>query len=333
MCNRSDLCSLGSSLLLLSAVGCESSAASQLDRAILALDFQAAEAYLSAPEGKREASSNQTLGGLIATAAIPTFGPIPQGSTSAAPLGLSELLVEMKAWQSSPEDLSVLFPNLKSAPIPVFVVATGHPDGDAYVRRVAFTRDGPSLDEAGEPVVVLNANVIAHTYPGTAKEQANDAFGVLRHESFHVLYKRYRLTPEGSKRRTAFTPEEQLWELVLDEGIGHFLDMGIQFPRDGFPIGKAEPAVKRLVQALAQLRDSPSPEETEILLRQANQGTYWDKYGSISGMLFAYVVHQELGVSGLRSAIQEGPHRLMRDYQKIAIRSGKWPRLPDDILP
>lgn len=332
--------SVGCSLLLVLQIGCSlnrvptpSNSVSRLNHSILALDFQPADSWLSAPEGKREAVSSRTLGGLVATAALPTFGPLPNGSASVDPERLSQLLTEMRAWHASPKELSELFPNQEYAPISVFVVATGHPAGDAYVRRVSFTQEGPRLDEPGEPVVVLNASVIARTYPGTAKEQARDAFGVLRHECFHVLYQRYRLTPEGSKRKADSTSEARLWELVLEEGIGHFLDMGMQFPRDGFPPDKAEAAVRHLVQALAQLRNSPGSERAELLLREANQGKYWDKYGSISGMLFAYVVHQKAGMSGLRSALQEGPHRLMLDYQKIAIISGRWPTLPEEILP
>ena len=309
------------------------SAAPKVNQAVLAMDFQAAEAWLSAPAATREATSNRTLGGRVAASALPTFGPIPKGSTSVAREVLSQLLSEMKRWAPSPEDLADLFPNLESAPIRVFIVATGHPNGDAYVRQMVFTREGPRLNKAGEPVVVLNANVIAQTYSGTVTEKARDAFGVLRHECFHVMYARYRMTPEGSMRKTASTPEGKVWELVLNEGIGHFLDMGMQFQTDGFPHEKAEAAVRRLVQALRRLRNSPGPEKTEILLREANQGKYWDKYGSISGMLFAYVVYQESGIPGLRAAIQEGPHRLTRDYNTIAIKSGTWPVLPEDLLP
>lgn len=307
-------------------------AASKMDHSVLNIDFQAAEAWLSAPAGMRDAVSSRTLGGRVAASALPTFGPIP-GYTSVTTEGVSQLLSEMKSWGSSPADLTGLFPNLESAPIRVFVVATGHPNGDAYVRQVNFSPEGPELSEAGEPVVILNANIIAQTYPGKAEDQARDALGVLRHEIFHVLYARYKMTPEGSSRKASLTPEGDLWELVLDEGIGHFLDMGTQFQKEGFPRERAETAVRRLIQAQRLLQDSPNSGMTETLLREANQGKYWDKYGAISGMLFAYVVYQESGMEGLRAAIQEGPHRLMRDYNAIAAASGAWPVLPQDLLP
>ena len=298
-----------------------------------AFDFLAAERWLAAPADRRNEAAAETAGGRIALACIPTFGPAPAEFESARADAVGRLLAEMHTWSTRSADLSGLFPDLPGTPIRVFVVATGHPDGDAYVRNIRFAADSPVLDDAGEPVVVLNAESIARTYSGSPADQARDALGVLRHESFHVLYRRYRATPAGSIRPVPRSPQGQLWELVLDEGIGHFLDMGLQFPPDGFPPGKGEAAVQRLIEALRELRSGAVPARVEALLREANQGRYWDKYGSIAGMFFAFGVHQEEGMPGLRAAIQEGPARLMHDYQRLARTSGKWPTLPDDILP
>jgi hypothetical protein len=213
----------------------------------------------------------------------------------------------------------------------VFVVANGHPWGDAYVRGVSEEGDVLRLWESGEPVTVLNAVLIASGYRGDAAAQADKALGVLSHEVFHAFFRRYRAqTPAWAQVTGDLAPRVALQVLVLNEGVAHFVDRGTELLRDGFPSERADAALGRLAGAWERLAHAEGPEAEEIL-RAADQGPYWDKYGSIGGMLITYGVYRAFGLEGVRDALRCGPGRLLSRYQDAAARVSGLPELPENL--
>jgi hypothetical protein len=120
--------------------------------------------------------------------------------------------------------------------------------------------------------------------------------------------------------------------LVLNEGIAHFIAREDQLQREGFPRARADASLAALARAWERLTAAPdgSP-EARAILRTASEGSYWDKYGSITGMLFAYGVARGFGSDGLQQAVRCGPGRLVALYDDAAARWSELPRRPDPL--
>ncbi|MBI2932267.1 MAG: hypothetical protein HYY16_11500 [Planctomycetes bacterium] len=244
-----------SAVVLVNLLGCGA-----MSSTTFVLDVAGAEAWLAACHRNESSDacareSARTLGGCIAEAASDSFGPL-QGTdaVSADPEKISRLLSAMKVWdlRRAALEVSRFLPSAVCATFRVFVVANGHPLGDAYVRSVRLTRETATLVNDGEPVVVLNAASISGSYPGDAEEQADLALGVLRHEFFHVLFRTYRRSRWPSwAQGDSLTSSEQLLMIVLDEGIGHFCNDGERLVHAGFPLAKGRRAFERLEGAVA----------------------------------------------------------------------------------
>jgi len=282
-------------------------------------------------------AAQQTTGGTIARMAEATFGKEPPPAIpSVSADRVAQLVDEMRAWHpdSIIAEVQGYLPQPVDARIGAHVVANGHPWGDAYVRAVKQGVTGPALSPDGEPVILFNAVVIAATYPGTPEEQAADALEVLKHEAFHALFHKYRESaPSWRKLPQHLDPAEQLLLTVLDEGIAHFVGDRSRLLKEGFPSERGKNAVGGLDAAMQRLRALPaSSSESEALLQSANQGRYWDKFGSISGMLFAYGVFRTDGIDGLRDAVRCGPEYLLARYAQAAAIHADLPPLPRQVL-
>ncbi len=128
-------------------------------------------------------------------------------------------------------------------------------------------------------------------------------------------------------------PRQALQLLVLDEGVAHFVHREERLSREGFPRERAGAAFAALASAWQRLaRAEPASSEAEDILRSANQGSYWDKYGSISGMLLSYGVSRRFGAEGIREAVRCGPGRLLSLYARAAAGHPDLPPLPE-VLP
>ncbi len=120
---------------------------------------------------------------------------------------------------------------------------------------------------------------------------------------------------------------------VLDEGIAHFVGDRHRLVKDGFPVDRAKKAVTALADAVQRLRSLPADSaESAAILRSANQGRYWNKFGSISGMLFAYGVFRTDGIEGLRESARCGPGHFLASYDRAAAGQAGLPALPKQIL-
>jgi hypothetical protein len=312
------------------------------DQARVVVDFAGVDAWLDCARRAGdplacERASAATPGGRIAGLCLDTFGDGAPREITPAPGSVAALVAQMKAWPDALAQAARFLPaRIGGGVLRVFVVANGHPSGDAYVRGVDGV-DGPDgalqLSDAAEPVILLNPIVIASAYRGQPPEQAASAFGVLSHELFHALFRRYRA---HERRWTRFSGDlsagEELQLLVLDEGVAHLVAREERLLREGFPRGRAQAALDAFTRACASLARAPegSPESAQIL-RSAGQGGYWEKYGSITGMLLAYGVLRAFGVTGIREAVRCGPGRLRRLYVESARRLPDLPALPANL--
>ncbi len=307
---------------------------------MLSLDASAAEAWLTCrragraePECARASATRPA--GRVAAVAEASFSTRPSPPKPPPASWVAELLGAMRGWRLAPlgEEVGAVLPRPIALRARLLVVANGHPMGDAYVRRVRFGEapgEAPTLAEDGEPVIVLNALLLAPWHRDWPVERRSlDLQGLLRHELFHVAFHRYRESaPSWRRLARRSDPTARLLTLVLDEGVAHLLDRGATLAREGFPLAKASPALVELDAALRALRDRRlSATATAELLGRASEGPYWKKYGSISGLLLAHGVQQRWGQAGLRRALACGPGRLVALYQQ-AVRTAGLPPAP-----
>jgi len=341
---------LGTTGILLVVAGCSCTATTQPTRRIetprasavdrdarVVIDFAGADAWLECARTAAdlqgcETASAATPGGRIATLSNGTFGSgSPPAAVPPRKEAVEALVAQMKSWPDALGRAARFLPaRVGGGPLRVFVVANGHPWGDAYVRGVQGDGDSARRSDAGEPVIILNAVLIASGYRGTASEQAQSAFGVLSHELFHALFRRYRFQdPLWSRVAHETSPRHELQVLVLNEGVAHFVDREEELLRDGFPPDRSGAALVALGNAWQRLEHVPAESaDAEEILRSANQGRYWDKFGSISGMLLAYGVFRSAGAEGIKEAVRCGPGRLLSLYAQATTRIADLPRLP-----
>ncbi|OFZ56006.1 MAG: hypothetical protein A2428_08640 [Bdellovibrionales bacterium RIFOXYC1_FULL_54_43] len=128
---------------------------------------------------------------------------------------------------------------------------------------------------------------------------------VILHEITHFLLRQLN-RPEPK------TPEQQLQDIVFDEGIAHY----VGYPGNRLSLGhdriserqKAEQELSRALRALST-RSKLSQAEKAALLRRANTGPYWEKYGAIAGMFLVSDIYNKDGPDGVRRYIVKGPSR------------------------
>ena len=132
--------------------------------------------------------------------------------------------------QLFPADASV------SRSIPVFFVAFGHTNVDAYVRRVVWAGDVPRFvgEGQGEITIVVNLSK-AVSYGRSVDERFLGLLGVVAHEVFHAAFAAYK---DGSAQWRAYYANrssylEQLMDIAHNEGIAYYLSL-IQRPGANF---------------------------------------------------------------------------------------------------
>ncbi|MTJ83820.1 MAG: hypothetical protein F8N37_22770 [Telmatospirillum sp.] len=303
----------------------------------ITLDTAGADAWIACMEAGKtapdscEAGSASTLGGQLAELAIPTFGSLPAERPADPPVErVAALRTAIRGWDigALAADIAGLFPPQEPFPIRIFLVGNGVPVwGDMYVRTYAFDGGKPRLDDAGEPIILINARLNA-AYPGSAESLAKDTRDVVRHELFHVVFSRFRSRDPGWRRLDAPDRDSQLLLMVEDEGIAHFLAMQDQWRQNGFPEKRATAALSALTAAVEAISAGTATEET---LQKANEGPFWEKYGAISGALFAYGIDKTAGEEGLRRSLIEGPASFILRYDAATAADPALPPLPDRL--
>jgi hypothetical protein len=301
--------------------------------ATVALDTKGAEGWLACTEAARpaadcNAASAVTEGGVLAELAIPTFGTLPKDHPAdPTAADAKALLEEIKHWplDSLTSEISALFPRLRPHTARVFIVGSGaHDWADAYVRNYRFNAGKPALDDNGEPIILINLRLMAK-YKGSTAERAAIVRDILRHELFHIHFAWARSANPHWMAHLPLTPEQDLLLSIEDEGIAHFLASEDQWRAKGFPRNRADKALADLTAAVQAVEAGKASEE---LLLAANQGPFWDKYGSISGALFAYGIDKAFGSAGLKDCLDRGPAAFILKYNEASQSDASLPPLP-----
>ena len=146
----------------------------------------------------------------------------------------------------------------------------------------------------GRPSIFFNLDL------WTIDQLCKSGIGVIKHEVAHILMEPL-LRPPIQQNYI-----ERLDYIVINEGIAHFIGSS----KDSETLlnekfEQWEESEKTLADALKELKDLGTPSETkELLLKQADTGPFWKKYGAISGMFRAAHVYSKLGSKGLTEAIR-----------------------------
>lgn len=225
-----------------------------------------------------------------------------------------------------------------NASLPVYFVALGHENVDAYVRRISWRGDTPQFvgEHEGELTIVVNlARAIG--YEGDMKEKFIQLLGTVAHEVFHAAFG--ALKDESPSWRKFYaarrSPFDALIDITQNEGIAYYLSID-QAGRGSLPrdwTERSQDVFELFNRNAAQLMsDSVSPRRARALIRAANlSGGDWQSYGAMTGMVMARAIDHVLGRPALVETIAQGPDDFFRKYLAACEQQGDLPRLSDRI--
>jgi hypothetical protein len=134
--------------------------------------------------------------------------------------------------------------------------------------------------------------------------------GVVKHEVTHVLLEPLLKSPDAEDFLA------NLDHIVIDEGIAHYI--GVSGNRAEFLAAKKTHWIQAeniLEKAQNELRANGTTEDRKSeLLKLANTGPFWEKFGSISGMFRTNFIFQKFGIEGVAKAIQTSKLESADDY-------------------
>lgn len=220
-----------------------------------------------------------------------------------------------------------------NARIPLYVVAFGHQNIDAFVVRVTWEGDKPhpAGEQEGEQVIVVNL-AKAVRYGSSVDERFVGLLGVVAHEVFHAAFGVYKQNSPEWRSYYASQPRpfDDLLDLAHNEGIAYYLSLIQQsqgrLPHDG--LQRAQTAFGQFNDAAAELL-SPrvSPARASEIVRMSNTSGYWESYGSITGMIVARQIDQSLGRVALVETLRNGPAAFFSTYVRLMKRDPGIPQL------
>jgi len=256
---------------------------------------------------------------------------------------LKDLLLELRRRNFAQKVVSTveqLFPAdaRVQARIPMFVVAFGHKNIDAYVVRVRWEGNVPIPvgENEGELTIVVNL-AKAVLYGSGTDERFVGLLSVVAHEVFHAAYGVYKETSPEWRAYYSIPrgPFEDLLDLSQNEGIAYYLSLIQQthgrLPGDG--LQRARAAFARFNDAAAELL-SPTAAAGRVsdLLRDANTSGYWESYGSITGMIVARQIDQTLGRTALVETLRGNPAKFFKTYAELMRRDNGLPALSPLVI-
>jgi hypothetical protein len=222
--------------------------------------------------------------------------------------------------------------------IPVYFVAFGHQNVDAYVRRVVWRGSTPVFVGEGEGelsiVVDLSKSI---EYGSTVDERFLGMMSVVAHEVFHAAFGAYK---DASPRWQGYyaghqAAFDQLVDLTQNEGIAYYLTL-VQRTRGRLMQGWTERVQAAVAEfnrnALDLLSPSITPQRAEGILRRANTSGYWESFGAITGMIMARQIDQTSGRTALVETIANGPADFFAKYAAIMKSDAGVPQLSDRVV-
>lgn len=256
---------------------------------------------------------------------------------------MKELLANIKRRnlaQRVASTVEQLFPSATriTTTIPLYFVAFGHQNLDAYVLRVVWENDVPIFvgEGEGELTIVVNLANAIH-YGRTADERFIGVLSVVAHEVFHAALGVYKDSSPLWKEyyQTHQSYADQLLDLTQNEGIAHYLTFeqrtGGRLPPDWD---------EKIAQSLAEFcrsadeLSSPriSPQRAHYLISTSNTSEYWKSYGAITGMFIARTIDMKLGRAALAETITNGADDFYRKYKLLSEQNTNLPKLCSAIL-
>ncbi len=225
-----------------------------------------------------------------------------------------------------------------STVIPVYFVAFGHQNIDAFVRRVVWRGDTPRFTGEGEGELTIVVNLAkCVNYGRSVDERFIGMLSVVAHEVFHAAFGVYK---DGSPAwrnyyATHRTPFDQLLDLSQNEGIAYYLTL-IQSSRGKLPPDGLERARRSFADfnrnAAELLAPGTSFRRSEDIIRLSNTSGYWESYGAITGMIVARQIDQALGREALVETVVNGPADFFGKYGELMKRDGNIPVISPPVL-
>ena len=222
--------------------------------------------------------------------------------------------------------------------IPIYFVAFGHHNINAYVRRVAWRGHVPIFVGEGEGELTIVVNLARAVYSGeTVDERFIGTLSVVAHEVFHAAFGVHK---DNSpiwhdyyiKHRTYL---DQLLDLTQNEGIAHYLTFEQRF-RGYLPPDwnqKVRASFEQFNESAGELLSPSIPSHrANELIRTSNTASYWDSYGAITGLFIARQIDQALGRARLVETVASGPFDYFEKYIALMERDNNLPKLSDDIV-
>ncbi len=225
-----------------------------------------------------------------------------------------------------------------STTIPLYFVAFGHQNLDAYVRRVIWENDIPIFVGEGEGELTIVVNLAKAIYYGrTVDERFIGLLSVVAHEVFHAALGVYKDSSPQWKDyyRTHQSYVDQLLDLTQNEGIAHYLTFGQRtggnLPPDWDE--KISQSFAEFCRSAAELSSARvTPQRAHYLISTSNTSEYWKSYGAITGMFIARTIDQKLGRAALAETISNGADDFYRKYKLLSERDTNLPKLCLAIL-
>jgi hypothetical protein len=225
-----------------------------------------------------------------------------------------------------------------SVRVPVYFVAFGHENIDAFVRRVVWHGDEPQFVGEGEGTLTIVVNLAkAVHYGATVDDRFVGLMSVVAHEVFHAAFGAYK---DASPVWQAYyarprTRLDNLLDLTQNEGIAYYLSL-IQQTRGRLVrdwADRTRQAFEEFNKRAEELLDpSTSPRRATQIIQMANTSGYWQSYGSIAGMVIARQIDLILGSQALSETIARGPADFFLKYEQAQRMGSEAPRLSPRIL-
>jgi hypothetical protein len=221
--------------------------------------------------------------------------------------------------------------------IPVYFVALGHQNVDAYVRRVVWHNDIPQFvgNDEGELTIVVNL-ARSVNYSNDLDEAYISMLCVVAHEVFHAAFGAYKSRSANWKQyyNQHKSPFDDLIDLVQNEGIAYYLSLE-QRGHGYLPYDWQNKTreVFRVFNRNAReiLSENISPERISQLIKNANLSGYWESYGSIAGMFMAREIDNHFGRIALIETISLGPQDFLKKYVQITKEDSNLPKLHEKV--
>lgn len=225
-----------------------------------------------------------------------------------------------------------------SVTIPVYVVAFGHENVDAFVRRIIWHGDEPQFvsENEGELTIVINLGQSIN-YGNTLDDRFVSLLGVVAHEVFHAAFGAYKETSPSWKQfnQNSHRAFDVLLDISQNEGIAYYLSLdqhgGGYVPRD-WTVRTREVFSLFNKNARELLSEHTKSRRVQELLRTANLSGYWESYGAMTGMFIAREIDIRLGRAALIETLERTPFDFFRKYIALTEEDSNLPKFSPDIV-